>query len=98
MKKALGWILIFVCTVCTAVGLVGCKKIEKDRTRYEIIAEYIPETRTLTATEKVTFENQTDNELSALKFQLYPNAYRKDALYTPVSSAYAPSAYFSFSS
>ena len=94
MKKVLGWILIFVCTVCTVTGFAGCKKIEKDRTRYEIIAEYIPETRTLTATEKVTFENPTDNELSALKFQLYPNAYRKDALYAPVSSAYAPSAFY----
>ena len=94
MKRAVGWILTFVCCICSTIVLNGCRKIEKGRTRYEIIAEYIPETRTLTATEKVTFENQTDNALSVLKFQLYPNAYRKDALYAPVSSAYAPSAYY----
>jgi hypothetical protein len=94
MKRVLGWILIFICTVCSAVMLSGCKKEENAHTRYEIIAEYIPETRTLTATEKVTFENRTDNELSVLKFQLYPNAYRKDATYAPVSSAYASSAYY----
>ena len=94
MKRVLGWILIFVCTVCGAVMLSGCKKQEKDRTRYEIIAEYIPENQTLAGTEKVTFINQTDNELSVLKFQLYPNAYRKDATYAPVSSAYASSAYY----
>ena len=94
MKKVLGWILIFVCTVFCVGGLSGCKKEEKGRTRYEINAEYIPENHTLTATAKVTFQNPTDNELSILKFQLYPNAYRKDALYTPVSSAYSSSAYY----
>ena len=66
MKKVLGWILIFVCTVCTVTGFAGCKKIEKDRTRYEIIAEYIPETATLTGVNKVTFENNTDNAFSVL--------------------------------
>ena len=40
MKKVLGWILIFVCTVCTVTGFAGCKKIEKGRTRYEIIAYF----------------------------------------------------------
>ena len=94
MKKVLGWILIFVCAIFSVGMLSACKKEEKGCTRYEINAEYIPENRTLTGTVKVTFENQTDNELSVLKFQLYPNAYRKDALYSPISTAYASAAYY----
>ena len=94
MKKILGWVLIFVCTVLSVATLSGCRKEENARTRYEITAEYVPENRTLTGAAKVTFENWTDNELSILKFQLYPNAYRKDALYSPVSSAYKSAAYY----
>ena len=94
MKKILGWALIFICTIFCVGGFSGCKNEEKARTRYEITAEYIPENHTLTGTAKVTFENQTENELSVLKFQLYPNAYRKDAQYTPVSSAYTSSVYY----
>ena len=94
MKKILGWVLIFVCAILSVSMLSGCEKEENARTRYEIIAEYVPENRTLTGTAKVTFENWTDNEFSVLKFQLYPNAYRKDALYSPVSSAYKSAAYY----
>ena len=89
--------------VCLLAGLiffgaftfvVGCTKSENVYTRYEITAEYIPENSTLTGAVKVTFENQTDNEISILKFNLYPNAYRKDALYRPVSKAYEKAAYY----
>ena len=72
----------------------GCQKTVKNATAYEIIAEYVPENRTLTGTAKVTFENVTDEVLPALKFQLYPNAYREDALYRPVATAYEDGAYY----
>ena len=94
MKKIVGWFLIVVCTAIASFGLAGCKNKDEVYTRYEIIAEYVPENRTLTGTEKVTFENCADSEISVLKFQLYPNAYRKDALYTPISSAYTEAAYY----
>ncbi|MBE7079671.1 MAG: M1 family metallopeptidase [Clostridiales bacterium] len=94
MKRILGWILILVCTAWSAFVVSGCKNQENGYTRYEITAEYIPENRTLTGTTKVTFENGTDNEISVLKFQLYPNAYRQDALYSPISTAYKASAYY----
>ena len=94
MKKILGWILILVCTALTLPLAFGCEKKSNGHSRYEITAEYVPENRTLTGAVKVTFENCTDNELSVLKFQLYPNAYRKNALYRPVSTAYATSAYY----
>ena len=73
---------------------LSCAKMEKGDTRYEIIAEYVPENKTLAGTVKVTFENNTSEALSVLKFQLYPNAYRENALYKPVSTAYAASAYY----
>jgi len=94
MKKILGWILILVCTTLSLGVFSGCRKKENEATRYEITAEYVPENKTLTGTAKVTFENTTDGELSLLKFQMYPNAYRKDALYRPVSTTYASAAYY----
>ena len=94
MKKALGFLLAVVCAACVFVGFVGCQKTGKVYTRYEITAEYVPENRTLAGTCKVTFENGTENAISTLKFQLYPNAYRKDALYKPVSTAYSNAAYY----
>ena len=77
-------------TILTAVGVVFgampiftcCQKQENVRGRYEIVAEYSPETRTVAGAVKATFVNTTENEISTLKFQLYPNAYRKDALYS----------------
>ncbi len=75
-------------------SFVSCKEDAKSYTRYEITAEYVPENRTLAGTAKVTFENRTDSEISVLKFNLYPNAYRKDALYRPLSKTYEGAAYY----
>ncbi len=95
MKKTVAYLLALTFALAFFTTLVGCKKNSNNHIRYEITAEYIPENRTLTGAVKVTFENQTDNEISLLKFNLYPNAYRKDALYSPVSKAYQSSAYYS---
>ncbi len=73
---------------------ISCKKQAESRTRYEITAEYVPETRTLTGAVKLTFENPTERELKELKLQLYPNAYRENALYKPVSATYENAAYY----
>ena len=94
MRKAIGYILVLICTMLCFGVFSGCKKTAESHSRYEITAEYSPENKTLAGTVKVTFENTTDNELSVLKFQLYPNAYRKDVLYQPISTAYSTSAYY----
>jgi hypothetical protein len=65
---------------------VGC--------RYEITAEYREESKSLSGAVKVEYTNQTGEELSELKFNLYPNAYRKNALYPPVSENYFSIAYY----
>ena len=82
------------CGVSCDFGENGCGKTKNAATKYEINAEYSPDTQSVTGTVKVEFSNETDNELNALKFQLYANAYRKDATYKAVSAAYAGSAYY----
>ncbi len=93
LRKAFAILLAGSC-LCALSACSGCKGEVKISTKYEIVAEYIPENHTLAGTVKVTFENTTDEELSLLKFNLYPNAYRKGALYAPVSPTYAEEAYY----
>lgn len=93
MKK---WISVVLC-VCLAIATVtfcGCSKQSEVKNQYEITAEYTPENATLRGTVKIAYENATDNEISLLKFALHPNAYRKDAVYKPVSSTYEKVAYY----
>lgn len=93
MKKTVCILIALFCTL-TACTFSACEKPEKVSSRYEITVEYVPETGTLAGTTKLTFENVTDSEISTLKFQLYPNAYRKDAIYRPVSKTYESAAYY----
>lgn len=82
-------IMLFCACSCN-----GCRDRVKSACKYEITIEYVPENATITGTEKVTFENVTEGEIALLKFQLYPNAYRKDALYKPVASTLEGEAYY----
>ena len=94
MKKFVSFALALACGFGVVTTVTGCEKTVKVDSRYEITAEYAPENATLAGTTKITFENCGDNEISVLKFQLYPNAYRKDALYRPVSKTYENAAYY----
>lgn len=94
MRKTLSFLFIFLCACLFLPALSGCKKEVKVYSRYEITAEYSPENKTLAGVAKVTFENSGNNEISLLKFQLYPNAYRKNALYAPVGVSYHDAAYY----
>ena len=94
MKKTVCMLLAVSCASSALCFASACKKKEKAGGRYEITVEYVPETATLAGTTKLTFENATDSEISTLKFQLYPNSYRKDAIYRPVSKAYESAAYY----
>ena len=94
MRKILGVTLAILCSIYGLFGFTSCQKEAKTYTRYEITCEYIPETCTLAGTVKVTFENPTDTPLEVLKFQLYPNAYRKNAVYSPISPTYEEEAFY----
>lgn len=94
MKKRMALFCALISIVLPLFSLFGCNRIKNVNTRYEITAEYVPENRTVAGAVKVTFENDTANELSMLKFQIYPNAYRKNALYNPVPASQKSSAYY----
>lgn len=94
MKK--GALLLVVVTVFLS-GICffgGCKNKEKETTRYEMNIEFSPQTETVSGTVKVEFTNLYDEEIKALKFQLYPNAYRENAVRKAVSKTYEKSAYY----
>ena len=93
MQKLFIGLAAFACVACGCLFGVGCKS-EKERTRYEIVAEYRPEDGALAGTVKVDFFNTTDEALDCLKFNLYANAYRENALYSPVSSTAHDEAYY----
>lgn len=61
---------------------------------YKIFAIYNDETRTLTGTVDFDYYNNTDNEITDLKFNLYGNAFRENAKYKPVSETYRSKAYY----
>ncbi len=76
--------------------MCGCKRREgqKERTVYEVTAEYMPAERSLIGTVKVDFYNSSALELDSVCFQLYPNAYRKGAVYSPVGYDVWSEAYY----
>ncbi len=91
-KLCLCLAVVIFSLLCAFFG--GCKENDTLACKYEITVEYVPENGTLTGIEKVTFENSTSEELSCLKFALYPNAYRQNALYKPISKTLSGAAYY----
>lgn len=63
--------------------IFACKDKSSNVTEYKINASF--EKNTLTAIQTVDYFNDTETALKELKFNLYGNAYRKDAKYSPVS-------------
>lgn len=88
MKKLLPFILVFS-ALLSAFG-AGCGE-KTARTRYTIECELVG--NELTGREKVEFYNFTDNAFSELKFNLFGNAFRKGAAYSPISRQYESKAY-----
>ncbi|MBE7081921.1 MAG: M1 family metallopeptidase [Clostridiales bacterium] len=86
---------LFVCTLILSICSIymgGCIDKEKaNLTEYNI--ECTLDGYNLSATESVGFINNTDNVLTELKFNLFANAFRKDALFSPISAQYLSRAY-----
>lgn len=93
MKRFGFAIMAAVVALLPLYGCGGCAG-EQTAAKYEIVAEYLPETQTVTGTLKLEYVNLTDEEIGALKFNLYPNAYRKDAVFKAVAPAYEKEAYY----
>ncbi|MDE7182022.1 MAG: hypothetical protein K2O41_03165, partial [Clostridia bacterium] len=95
MKRKILALLLAVCAAFALFGVAACKKKDTKCSKYDIYASYDAETCTLTGTVDFTYYNNTDNETSELKFNLYGNAFRENALHKPVSSSYETRAYYS---
>lgn len=93
MKKTLTFLLI-ICCMAVTVCVSACNGNENKLSRYEIYASYDESAGTVTGSVKLDFYNDTDNELSDLKFNLYGNAFREGAKFKPVSDTYKTRAYY----
>lgn len=60
---------------------------------YNIEAAYRDNTHSLTAVETLSYTNRTGGEIAKLWFNLYPNAYREEAVYKAVAVANRAKAY-----
>lgn len=90
MRKNL---FVFVAAVLIFTALMPAYGCEATRniTSYEIDCEYLD--GAVFGTEKVEFYNSTDNAFKELKFNLFGNAFREGAKYSPVSAQYNYQAY-----
>ena len=89
MKK-ISLLLVIILLPCCFFAL-SCEK-QVDKTYYEITCEL--ENNTLKGREKVTFYNSSENAFSSLKFNLFANAFRRDASYKPIAEQYKYKAYY----
>ncbi len=90
MKK-ISLILVAV-TLAFSFCFVSCADKSSDRCVYELDLVY--KDGVLDGKMDFTYYNDTDNAISELKFNLFANAYRKAAKYSPVSVANQYKAYY----
>lgn len=90
MKK-LGHAFAFLFLVLAVFPLFACTNTQTLNSRYSI--NCVLEENTLTGTEVFTFYNSTDNSFTELKFNLFGNAFREKAKYSPISLQYLANAY-----
>ncbi len=96
MKRFLGFIIAIAVCLSTvfAVGCscssCGCGQ-DSNRSIYEIECELSGDT--LECSQQFTFYNNFENSVKQLKFNLFSNAFRKDAKYSPILSQHISLAY-----
>lgn len=90
MKKTIALFIAATMLVACFCVFSGCE-FNESRAKYEIECEFDGEK--IVGKEKVTFYNFTENAFDTLKFNLFANAFRKDAKYSPVSTQYYFKAY-----
>ncbi len=85
---------VFICTfiLLFVTFAFGCGENNQSQSiSYEITLEL--DGHTLKGSEKVNFTNTSNNVVNELKFNLFGNAFRKGALYSPISAQYMDKAY-----
>ena len=89
MRKVGLFLALVVALVCFPFTS-GCSS-SASKTSYNITISL--DGNTLTGTETVTFYNDTDNTISELRFNLFANAFRQGARFSPISQQYQVRAY-----
>lgn len=85
MRKISLSLILSISLLLSALCFNGCgQKQNKDISNYQITASL--EDNKITGNVKLDFYNPTDNAFKELKFNLFANAYRKDAKYSPISA------------
>lgn len=84
MKK-LALLLTCALILSSSIFYSSCGIYKKQISTYEINAKLCD--NEILGAEKVTFYNDTENAFGKLKFNLFSNAFRKDAVFTPVTKA-----------
>ncbi len=92
MKKLLSFALVAIMCLAVTPIFSGCGGAAKKISSYEIDCELFE--GELIGKENFTFYNSTDNAIEELKFNLYGNAFRKDAKFSPVNQQYSSRAYY----
>ncbi len=90
MKKIAIILAVLIACLCLPFS-VGCAKAKGANIKYEI--DCALEDKILTGVEKVEFTNFTENSFTELKFNLFGNAFRKDATFKPIAPQYISRAY-----
>jgi hypothetical protein len=93
MKKFI-ILLIVAVALLTLIPLSACNTEESESSKYVVNATYDSQKQKLSGSVDFTYVNDTDNEITCLKFNLWGNAYRQGATYSPVSDAYRTQAYY----
>ena len=93
MKKTTSLLLAALAALFT-LPTAACGGEEEKLCSYDISATYSAEERTLTGTVTFDYFNDTGSEISDLKFNLWGNAYREGATYSPVSRESQSAAYY----
>ena len=88
-KTAVFLSLIFILSFSCVFN--GCKKPNEKVSSYNI--EINLDGQTVRGSEEVIYFNSTETAISTLKFNLYGNAFRKDAKFSPISAQYISHAY-----
>lgn len=94
MKRKIAACAVGAALLMGTLGITACGGSHKKDSSYTIVAEYFPETRQLNAELTFCYANATENALDELKFELWANAYREGAKYSPVSELYESAAYY----
>ncbi len=77
-----------------ALPLAACGNGDNDVSRYDVSVVFDQSKNCLSGTVSLDYLNDTETEISDLKFNLWGNAYRQNAKYSPVSEAYNAKAYY----